>query len=403
VIETDPVQVLAARLAAGATEQAVPQLVAENTEKAARALERSSPARAVALLWALSEERRRALLAAATPEWAQQWTRNHAFEADTIGRMMAPARAVMPPTLSIAEAIERLRDVVSYALVSYVFVVDGEDKLVGVLVFRDMLLASRDQKLSEVMIRNPFYLTADMPILDAMRAVLSKHHPSYPVCDAEGRLVGVMRGETLFQQQAFELSAQSGSMVGIQKEERLATPWATSLRLRHPWLHLNLATAFLAAAVVGVFQDTIDRFVVLAIFLPVLAGQAGNTGAQALAVTLRGMTLGELQKVPVRTLLSKEAWLGLVNGALVGVTAGAAMYFYAAMQALPAAGMLAFVVAVAMIGSCLASGLTGVLVPLVLRRFGTDPATASSIFLTTATDCVSMGALLALAAALIGG
>ena len=124
-------------------------------------------------------------------------------------------------------------------------------------------------------------------------------------------------------------------MVGVEKEERLATPWSRSLRFRHPWLQLNLLTAFLAAAVVGVFQGTIDRLVVLAVFLPVLAGQSGNTGCQALAVTLRGMTLGELRRGDARKLVAKEGLLGLLNGALVGVTAGVGMLIVARAQGEP--------------------------------------------------------------------
>src|SRR5438046_8867891 len=119
----------------------------------------------------------------------------------------------------------------------------------------------------------------------------------------------------MFEAQAIEIILQAGSMVGVKKEERLATPWLTSLRLRHPWLQLNLLTAFLAAAVVGIFQDTIDRLVILALFLPVLAGQSGNTGCQALAVTLRGLTPAELQPAAERALATKEAWLAWPNGA----------------------------------------------------------------------------------------
>ena len=165
--------------------------------------------------------------------------------------------------------------------------------------------------------------------------MVARHFPVYPVCDAAGRLVGIVRGRTLFEEQALEISAQAGTMVGVEKEERLATPWPRSLRFRHPWLQLNLLTAFVAAAVVGVFQDTIDRLVVLAVFLPVLAGQSGNTGCQALAVTLRGMTLGELRPGDARRLVMKEALLGLLNGALVGVTAGLGMLLVARAQGEP--------------------------------------------------------------------
>jgi magnesium transporter len=230
-----------------------------------------------------------------------------------------------------------------------------------------------------------------------MREALKRHFPVYPVCDAAGKLVGIVRGQTLFEHQAFELSAQAGNMVGVDSEERLSTPWARCFKFRHPWLQLNLLTAFVAASVVGVFQETLDQMVVLTVFLPVLAGQSGNTGCQALAVALRGITLGELSAGRARSVVLKEGLLGLINGALVGLTAGLGMLVLARSQGNPAALQLAVVVFFAMMLSCTVSGVSGAVVPLILRRLGADPATASSIFLTTATDVVSMGAFLSLA------
>ena len=149
------------------------------------------------------------------------------------------------------------------------------------------------------------------------------------------------------------------------------------------------------------FQGTINRLVVLAVFLPVLAGQSGNTGCQALAVTLRGLTLGELRPGDARRLVMKEALLGLLNGALVGVTAGIGMFVVARAQGEPHALTLGLVVLAAMMASCVVSGLAGALIPLTLRSLGADPATASSIFLTTATDVASMGLFLTLATLLV--
>jgi magnesium transporter len=203
------------------------------------------------------------------------------------------------------------------------------------------------------------------------------------------------------QKRSMELSLQPGAMVGVENEERLATSWYRSLRLRHPWLQLNLFTAFVAAAVVGIFQGTIDRLLVLTVFLPVLAGQSGNTGSQALAITLRGMALGDLKTGKEKALMRKEALLGLLNGALVGLVAAIGMYLVASSQHLASAPMLSAVVFLAMIGSCIISGICGAFVPLALKRFGADPVTASSIFLTTATDVVSMGMLLGLASILV--
>jgi CheY-like chemotaxis protein len=203
------------------------------------------------------------------------------------------------------------------------------------------------------------------------------------------------------QKRVLKLGALPGEMVGVEKAERPDTPWGRSLMFRHPWLQLNLLTAFAAGAIVFVFQDVIDQLLILAMFLPVLAGQSGNTGCQALAVTLRGLFLGELEAGRERALVRKEALLGLLNGALVGLVAAGVMFTMATLQHLPAAGTLALVVLLAMTASCLMSSVCGALVPLILRRVGADPAVASSIFLTTATDMASMGLLLGLAKVLV--
>jgi magnesium transporter len=198
-----------------------------------------------------------------------------------------------------------------------------------------------------------------------------------------------------------EASALPGAMVGVAKDEQPATPWYVSLWLRHRWLQLNLITAFIAAGVVGLFQETIDRLLILTMLLPVLAGQSGNTGSQALAVTLRGVFLGELELGKQKALVVKEALLGLLNGALVGVVAAMCMYVVAVVKHLPNAFMLSVVVFLAMIGSCVISGACGAIMPLILKKLGADPVIASSIFLTTATNVASMGMLLGLATVLI--
>lgn len=320
------------------------------------------------------------------------------YPEQTIGRLMEVPAAVFGPEASVRAATEAIREIVRTHFVTYAYVVDENQKLLGVVAMRDLLLAQPEQKLGEVMLRNPFSLKPTLPLVDAMKLTLDKHYPSYPVTDSQGVLVGLVWGQKLFEAQAIEISAQAGSMVGVDKEERTATHWWRSFRFRHPWLQLNLLTAFVAAAVVGFFERTIDQIVVLAVFLPVLAGQSGNTGCQALAVALRGMTLGELKPGRERGLILKEALLGSLNGLFVGLTAGAGMFVYATMQhtAQPPL-LLATIVCVAMIGACVVSGICGVLTPLALKRLGADPATASSIFLTTATDVASMGCFLGLA------
>jgi magnesium transporter len=366
-----------------------------------KVLARENPAIADEILWEFPEARRRLVLEAAPTEQREQWARNHEYPEDTVGRLMHPPVAVVRQEQTVAQAVERLRAIVKKALVTYAWVVDTQGKLIGVVAFRELLFAKDEQPLTELMVKDPFSLKPDIPVVDAMKAALKWHLPVYPVCDPNGRLIGTVRGQSLFEHQAFELSAQAGTMVGVDKEERLATPWLRSLKMRHPWLQLNLLTAFLAAAVVGTFQSTLDQLVILAVFLPVLAGQSGNTGCQALAVALRGITLGELQPDRVKAVISKEALLGMLNGLLVGTTAGIGMFIYATLQGNPDALLLSGIVLMAMVGACTVSGITGCVVPLTLRKFGADPATASSIFLTTATDVVSMGLFLSLATWLV--
>lgn len=319
-----------------------------------------------------------------------------------VAELMEPPRGALSQETTVADCIAWLRAQPEPQQLTYLYALDPAQRLAGLVVMRELLLAEPEQTLAQVMLREPFRLAPDTPVGEAVAATVRRHYPVYPVCDAAGRLVGIVRGWKLFEHQALELTAQSGRMVGIDKEERVGTPFWAAFRARHPWLQVNLLTAFLAAFVVGSFEDTIAQIVALAAFLPLLAGQSGNTGCQALAISLRGLTLGDFDSVPLARLLTKEALLGALNGLLTGLVAGAAMWWTAGgLDGNPQALKLALVIVLAMTGSCLASGLFGVLVPLALRRFGADPATASSIFLTTGTDIAGMGLMLFLATALV--
>jgi magnesium transporter len=319
---------------------------------------------------------------------------------NTVAEMMEPALAVLPQSMSVVEAIAFLRNHETPRLITYIYVTNAQNELVGLVVIRDLLLADADETLEDVMLAEPFALTADMDLAEADKAAIHRHYPVYPVVDADRHVIGVVRGWRLFERQAIEISAQSGQMVGVDKEERLYTGIWPAFKMRHPWLQVNLLTAFAAGAVVSLFEGTITQIVALAAFLPILAGQSGNTGCQALAITLRGLTLGDLNHYPVRKLLVKELVLGAMNGALTGIVAGLAMYWTAGGNPHEAV-VLGFVILLAMTGACMASGLFGVLVPLTLKRFGADPCTASSIFLTTGTDIAGMGLMLGLATMLV--
>jgi magnesium transporter len=395
------VEQLAAQVSRIAAKDAARLLVRLDQTIVHDVLQAVSPGVAGDIIAEMDAEDRHKLYSTGPEKVTRQWSLNQTYPADSIGFLMEPPYGVFRPNETIHDVIISIKSLVKTQLVTYCFVVDDTGKLVGIVTMRDLLVADDSSTLDSVMLRNPFTLLPDMELKDAMKKVLNRHFPVYPVCDTDGKLIGLVRGQTMFEEQAFEISAQPGQMVGVDKEERLLTPWPRSLRFRHPWLQLNLLTAFIAAAVVGIFENTLDKIVILAVFLPVLAGQSGNTGCQALAVTLRGLTLGELKPGTERALALKEGLLGFLNGSLVGVTAGAGMFVYASMQHNEHALLLGGIVTLAMIASCIVSGLAGALIPLGLKKVGADPATASSIFLTTMTDVASMGIFLSLATLLL--
>jgi magnesium transporter len=381
--------------------EAVKMLEPYPDEFVVQMLELLNPSSALKILQRFDPSRRETVLASASAEDTRQWMRNQTYPERTIGRLMQPPLAVFRPETTVAEATEQIRRLARKAIITYGFVTDEQEKLLGVIVMRDMLLAQGGQRLEEIMLTTPFYLTPEMSLTEAMRAVLVRHYPVYPVCEKSGRLIGLLRGQMLFEAEAIELSAQPGEMVGVEREERLTTPWLRSLKFRHPWLQVNLFCGLLAALVVGLFQETIDRVIALAVFLPVLIGQAANTGVQALAVCLRGMTLGDLRSGRERMLLIKEMLLGTFNGVLTGITGGIAMFIFATMVKSPLALMLSVVVFLAISISCCLSGVAGAMVPLALKKFGADPATASSIVVTTFTDVGCLAVFLGLAALLV--
>jgi magnesium transporter len=327
---------------------------------------------------------------------------HHYHHEDSVGVLMTPPEAVFALGASVAQVVQRVRELSErHILVIYAYVVDGQDRLQGLLTMRDLLLASPQKKVEDIMLAHPFALQPQMTVEDAMHETARRHYPLYPVCDEAGTLLGTVAGAALFEARAYEISAQSGLMVGVDSEERLLSPWRRSLKLRHPWLQVNLLTGLVVGFIVSLFSNTLSQLVILTAFLPILSSVAGNTGCQTLAVTLRGIALDEYKSDTAGPLLRKELLLGALNGAIIGTVAGAVMFFYALKEHAAHPFQAGLVVMLAMTGGCLAGGLAGVAVPSLLRRFGADPATASSIFLTTTTDIVGMSLFLGLASVML--
>ena len=375
---------------------AVHLLVGESDVTIAAALTLLPAAKAAALLPRFEADHRTAILRAVSEEQRDRWLHNQHYPAGSVGRLMEPVVATFAPDTTVREAVDQLRTWVKEAFISYAYVIDGRRRLLGALVMRELLLAEPDQPVRELMVEHPFFLKATQPVSQVVPLVHVRHFPEYPVCDDEGVLIGLVRGYAFFHEQTLELTAQPGKMVGVGREERLqASPWR-SLSFRHSWLQINLLSSLLAAAVVGYYEDAVTQAVAVAAFLPVMVGQSASTGGQALAVALRGLTLGELKLDRWPDLIGKEAVVGMANGALVGITSAVGIFAYSAYHGHGAAWWLAVAMLLAMIVSTMVSSVVGAVMPFIMKRLGFDPATAATILVGGVTRVVSIAAFLAL-------
>ena len=289
--------------------------------------------------------------------------------------------------------------------INYLFVTDKHEKLVGIVSIRDLIFSEDEEKISDIMDREVRYVRVTDDQEEVVRRFEKYHFLGLPTLDEEGRLVGVIHGDEVLSVAIEEQTEDMQLMVGLDGEERTLTPWTISFKRRLPWLCINLLTACMAGAVVGLYGMTIEKFVILAVFLPIIASQGGNAGMQTVTVIVRDMALGELSPGDGRKALFKELLLGLLIGAIIGLVIGMAGYLIAKSFDLTPkqGGLLGLVVGAAMVLNLLAAALFGVLIPFALKFFRQDPALGSSILITTVTDVAGFFFLLALAKWILTG
>ncbi|MBL8729882.1 MAG: magnesium transporter [Planctomycetes bacterium] len=316
------------------------------------------------------------------------------FPEDSVGRLMSTQFLTLRQDLTVQEAIERIRSLAAKRFpASYAYVVDKDDHLVGVMNMRDLMLADPSQRLAAVMRKEVFALPCFTDREQAAAELSKRRYFAAPVVDAEQRMLGIIKAEQLLHGVQEELTGDIQTMFGAGADERVTSSIGYSLSRRLPWLHVNLLTAFLAAGVVALFEDTIARMTVLAVFLPVVAGQGGNAGAQSLAIVMRGLVMREVPRNGVRRLILKEALLGTVSGAATGAVTALVAWLWNGNP------WLGLVIGIAMVINLFAAGLAGAAIPLLMRALRLDPAQSSSIVLTTVTDVVGFFAFLGLALA----
>jgi len=387
-------------------------------EAAADILEELSPMSAASLvaemeadqaadvIGALEPEERTAVLAALDDETARQVTELLVYAADTAGGMMTTDVAALPVGVTTGEAINRLRqlhdDLGSNLL--YVYVVDDQQKLRGVISFRDLVFARPGRGLDDVMVEDPARVTPDTDREDVAELIQRYHLLAVPVVDDEDRLIGMVKfGEAIEAIQA-EAGEDIAVMVGAGEEETVFTPVGLSVRRRLPWIIFNLAVGFLIAVVVAQFSDTLETYAVLAAFMPLVALVAGNSGAQSLAVVIRSLAVGDIPPGRAGRAVRRETAIAIIDGLIVA-TIGAlvAAMFIATFDSGSGVSPLEIgtIVFVAVGVNFLVAGFVGSGIPILLRKLGQDPALASNIFLTMTTDLVGFGGFLLTATLLL--
>ncbi len=352
------------------------------------------PVRVVALLAWIDDAPRTALLAQLEPGLTRELRLMAEYPPETAGRLMDPRAIGVRPGTTAQEALTRLRAGRTHRMAD-VFFTDDDGFLAGTVSLQRLALAEPDT-LVDSLVQPAVSAQAIDPQEEVVEHFTKGRLTSLPVVDFEGRLIGVISYDTLALTAQEDVAADMLTMVGVNKQERALSPVSFAVRKRLPWLQINLVTAFLAASVVGVFEGTIARFTALAVLLPVVAGQSGNTGAQALAVTMRGLAMREIRIGQWMSVVRKEASVALFNGIAVAITTAAAVWLWSRSVG------LSLVIGTSMVLSMIAAGIAGVLVPTGLTMIGQDPAQSSSIILTTVTDIVGFASFLGIATLLSG-
>jgi magnesium transporter len=369
-------------------------------DEVAQVLQELAPDDAALFIAELPEELREQLLDLMKVEVATDVQELLSFAEGTAGRIMTPDVFALREDLTVGEAISTIqqasRDV---EMVYYLYVVDERGHLVGVLNMRQLLLVAPTTPIKRLMNTDVISVRTDTDQEEVADIVAKYNLLGVPVVDEANKLVGAVTVDDVLDVVREEATEDILALAGVRSEEKALSTPRQSVRLRLPWLLINLATAFLAASVINRFRSTIEQVSVLAALQSVVAGMGGNSATQTLAVVVRGLALGEVTWDNARRVVGKEAVVGLANGLVNGVVAGVFVWLW--QGAVGKALVLGGVIAAAMLINLVIAAIAGTLIPLVLKRLNADPAIASTVFVTTCTDVGGFLGFLGLATLLV--
>ena len=356
---------------------------------------RIDPNKGALILSSLPEVERKRYLGLLNTHTVQDLERALSHPPDSAGALMNTRLIYYTHDMKVRHVVKKLR-IHRQSGSRVLFITDEDNRLTGMIDIQDLVLAGRETRLGEMIkpVRTSAHVTATR---EELVELLDKYRlTELPVVGADGHLIGIIQHHILVEAAKEEASVDIQTMVGVSKDERALSTASSAIKKRLPWLQVNLATAFLAAVVVGIFEQTIAQVTALAILLPVVAGQSGNTGAQALAVTMRGLALREVWPRQWLQLVFKEFNVGLWNGVAVALTTSLGVYIWS--QSLG----LCLIIGLSMVASMIIASISGATIPILLIKAGQDPATSSSIFLTTVTDVMGFLSFLGIATLLMG-
>ena len=294
--------------------------------------------------------------------------------------------------LTVKEAIKKIKEITPKTeYIQTIYVMNSNKKIIGTVDLRDIIIADENLKLEEIAEENFIYVEPELDQEEVAKIVSKYDLNAIPVLNSRKMMLGIIMVDDIVDVLVEEQTEDILKMGGVAKEETLDSTLLESIRMRLPWLLVNLLTAFLAALTVKAFESTIAKVVALSATMSIVTGMGGNAGTQTVSIIIRNLAMGKVKFKEVGHLIFKEIFLGLINGAVVGlVTAIVIVLIYKNMY-------LGLIIFLAMIGNLIISGFFGLVIPIILEKLKVDPALSSSIFLTTATDVLGFFIFLSLA------
>ncbi|MGD9193060.1 MAG: magnesium transporter [Desulfobacterales bacterium] len=341
----------------------------------------------------------KAILDEIKPQKAKKIRKLMSYTENTAGALMITEYLSYSEDMLVKEVLDDLRsqgEAYSDYDIQYAYVVSNSGRLIGVLRLRDLLMAPRGKTISEIMIKEPLHVNVNMSLRDLKDFFRQYSFLGVPVVNDNGELVGVVRSASVrdaANRQNNQLFLKFAGIVGGEESRNMSLFKRSSRRLS--WLSINIVLNIIAASVIALYQDTLEKAIVLAVFLPIISDMSGCSGNQAVAVSIRELTLGLVRPRELLRVLTKESAIGIINGIVLGILLGGAAVLWKGNP------WLGLVVGVSLAANTFVAVSFGGLVPLILRGMRTDPALASGPLLTTVTDMCGFFFVLSFASILL--